>query len=382
MKQMRRIVEMLHMEDNLSVTRRTFAGLGVAGLGACATTLQSRNPLRSTIVPVRISADRIVRVDVGLRPYRRSGFRVEREQLGDKTVVHNYGHGGGGITLSWGTSKLAVDLGFNPTEAEYAVIGAGVAGLTTARLLQERGVQVKIYAKELSPATTSNVAGGQWWPASVFEAEHASPAFRQQLVEASHFSFRRYQTLVGPQYGVSWETNYVVADEPIRTEPTTEDSPLRVFSINQQDLVRGEHPFAAPYVRRFETMMIETPHYLRALERDVRIAGGEIVVRSFASRSDLNALPERIVFNCTGLGAGALFDDRVIEPVRGQLVTLLPQPEVDYNIVTLGDVYMFGRWDGIVLGGTFQHGNWSLEPDPNDTAEILRGNGEIFRGIS
>lgn len=38
----------------------------------------------------------------GLRPYRTKSYRLDREELGDKLVVHNYGHGGGGITLSWG----------------------------------------------------------------------------------------------------------------------------------------------------------------------------------------------------------------------------------------------------------------------------------------
>jgi hypothetical protein len=31
---------------------------------------------------------------------------VRREALGDKALVHNYGHGGAGITLSWGTVAL------------------------------------------------------------------------------------------------------------------------------------------------------------------------------------------------------------------------------------------------------------------------------------
>ena len=61
------------------------------------------------LAPVKVSKDRIIRTVVGLRPFRSSGFRVEKEKLGRKMVVHNYGHGGGGITLSWGTSQLAVD---------------------------------------------------------------------------------------------------------------------------------------------------------------------------------------------------------------------------------------------------------------------------------
>jgi len=48
---------------------------------------------------------------VGLRPFRKSGVRVERDQLRDgRTVVHNYGHGGSGFTLSWGCAEGAFEL--------------------------------------------------------------------------------------------------------------------------------------------------------------------------------------------------------------------------------------------------------------------------------
>src|SRR5712664_629829 len=60
--------------------------------------------------PVKVARNRIIREVVGLRPYRPDGFKVEAERIGEKLLVHNYGHGGAGITLSWGTASLAVDL--------------------------------------------------------------------------------------------------------------------------------------------------------------------------------------------------------------------------------------------------------------------------------
>ena len=35
------------------------------------------------------------------------------EKLDSKLLVHNYGHGGGGMTLSWGTSDLAMEIAFS-----------------------------------------------------------------------------------------------------------------------------------------------------------------------------------------------------------------------------------------------------------------------------
>jgi glycine/D-amino acid oxidase-like deaminating enzyme len=126
-------------------------------------------------------------------------------------------------------------------------------------------------------------------------------------------------------------------------------------------------------------MLIEPPIYLNALLRDFYVAGGKVVVKEFRSRQELARLPEPVIFNCTGLGARALFGDLKLSPVRGQLEVLLPQPEIDYCY--LGPGYMFPRHDGIILGGTFDHDNWSLTPDPQQTTEILEGHAEVMKGL-
>src|SRR3712207_563362 len=59
--------------------------------------------------PVNVSRDRLIRTVVGLRPYRAEGFVIRAERLGEKLLIHNYGHGGSGVTLSWGAAALAVE---------------------------------------------------------------------------------------------------------------------------------------------------------------------------------------------------------------------------------------------------------------------------------
>ena len=88
-----------------------------------------------------------------------------------------------------------------------------------------------------------------------------------------------------------------------------------------------------------------------------------------------------MVFNCTGLGARELFKDEKLIPVRGQLEVLLPQPEVDYCYLA-GGLYMFPRRDGIILGGTWDHDDWNLNPDPETTTTILAAHAEIMKGAT
>jgi len=47
---------------------------------------------------------------VGLRPCRTGGVRLEWERVGTLQIIHNYGHGGSGVTLSWGCASEVVQM--------------------------------------------------------------------------------------------------------------------------------------------------------------------------------------------------------------------------------------------------------------------------------
>lgn len=325
--------------------------------------------------PMRLTADRVARVVVGLRPYRPGGFVVRAEALGAKRLVHNYGHGGSGITLSWGTSHQAVDIGFAGSRRTHAVLGCGAVGLATARLIQQRGGQVTIYAESLPPDTTSNIAGGQWHTSWLYERDSVDDAFKAQFQQAARLSHRHFQTLIGGPYGVTWRRNYFVNQQRHDFGPM--DESLRDIMPEMSVLEPGHHPFGRRFVQRFSAMQIEPMIYLQAMLEDVLTAGGKVVVRKFNTPGEVAALPEEVVFNCTGLGARALFGDTTMIPARGQLVVFLPQPELDYNL-TYGATYIFPRSDGVITGGTFERDNWSTEPDPETTRQILAGAAETM----
>ncbi len=148
---------------------------------------------------------------------------------------------------------------------------------------------------------------------------------------------------------------------------------FRVSFRTKRPLGPGEHPFGVKVVDHYKTMLIEPPVYLNALTRDFQISGGRTIVRELSSAAELTGLPERLIVNCTGLGAKHLFDDQELTPIKGQLSALLPQPEIDYIMGAPDDVYMIPRRDGIMLGGSHQRGEWSLEPDPAIARRIFDG---------
>ena len=372
-------------------------GLVGLGLGGCATgagaTRSAVGPRRVVnLVPVRASWDRVIRTTVGLRPYRPSGFVVRAERLDAKTVVHDYGHGGTGLSLGWGTGYLAAELALEHDERRAAVIGCGVVGLTAARQLQRRGFDVTIYAQSVPPDTTSNMALAAFTPTSgLVDNDRRTPPWDAQFRRAVEIGYRQLQLLVGRQYGVSWIRSYSLMND-IRQRVGPGGSSLLPQDVRMGGVVLqpGEHPFPSTYVSSRPSLRIEPSIYLDALVRDVLLFGGRVVIRKFDEPRDLDSLDESLVINCTGLGSRALFGDQELTPVKGQLTVLVPQAEVNYATfgaipgsaaARSGFVHMMPRSDGIILGGTTERGVWDLAPNEDARRRIVDGHIELFAAM-
>lgn len=73
---------------------------------------------RAIALEPRLASSPVISQAVGLRPWRES-VRLESERIGSKVVVHDYGHGGAGVTLSWGCAEevaalVRAELGLYP----------------------------------------------------------------------------------------------------------------------------------------------------------------------------------------------------------------------------------------------------------------------------
>ena len=361
------------------------AGLGVAALTGCTTSAGPTAPgtpgdalvqsIGAPMRPIKSSMDRVTRTIVGLRPFRKPGPRLESVEIGSKNVIHNYGHGGGGVSLSWGVAELAVNLTKNFDRTRVAVLGSGAIGLSTAIILQRAGANVTIYAKDFPPYTTSNVAGAMWHPVTLYEQDEVSSETLAMLDLASRIAFNRFIRFANdPNYGVYWIRQYSFSANPMDT--------TRAFVGGDSlypGLVRNRTngPFGFKYYDAYYTLMIDPDIYLRALVNDFLGAGGRMMESTFETETDLERLPEATVVNCMGLGSGRVFGDEHIIPARGQLSFLLPQNDIDYGYAggteEYGLLYSFPRRTGILLGGSVDKGDWDLNPRESEIKRMVDG---------
>jgi glycine/D-amino acid oxidase-like deaminating enzyme len=352
------------------------------------------------LVPIRARTDRIFDIAVCLRPFRPAGPRVEVERLGDTLVVHNYGHGGSGWSLSWGSSARAVRLAMQASPAEVAVIGCGILGLTSAILAQRAGARVTIYAREQLPLSTSARATGEWTPDSrIALANAAGPDFAAVWEDMARTAFKAHRDYLGlPGTPVEWIDQYSVADDNSRSQPTgaasSQGAPPAVdfasYSRRIADLTpkwrrvpADATPFKAGAVARSEIMIFNIADYGHTLLNDFFIAGGQFRHAEFQAPSQIAALGRKVVINCTGYGARALWKDETLTPVRGQIARLIPQPDVRYGL-TYRQVIAVPRRDGIVIqsfeGGEMKgYGDTNETPDRAEAEQAVTTLAELFQ---
>ena len=321
------------------------------------------------IPPIRADLDRIFRITVCLRPFRAAGPRLEPERVGDKIVVHNYGHGGSGWSLSWGSAAVAVRAALEAADGrrQIAVLGCGALGLTAALTAQRMGFEVMIYAKERPPYVRSARATGGWTPDSRIALTSAMatdfPARWEAMARTSFAMYQSYLGMAGDP--IEWTDRYALSDHPPAesndSRPDAGDthgfahlnSRIADLTPRPQLLPAGSHPFPTPYVRRSSSLTFNVADYSRQLVNDFLIAGGRIETREFHSPQDLVTLPQSLIVNCTGYGARQLWSDESLVPVRGQIAWLIPQEGVHYGLI-YKSLNVLARRDGIVIQPSLQ----------------------------
>ncbi len=389
--------------DRRHLLKNSLALGGLAGLGGCATPPRapatkviSNVPIEDRLpplAPIRAHADRLFDIKVCIRPFRTKGPNLDVEQIGDAMVVHNYGHGGSGWSLSWGSANMAVQKAMSASPKQIAVVGCGIIGLTSAITAQRAGAQVTIYTRELLPRTRSVRANGSWTPDSRISLAAEAPAnFGATWEQMARMSWKTLRSYLGlPGKPVTFTDHYRLSDTPFGEEAPpdpsipplpppswtglpTQESDFGQYAASIADLTpRSQiltddiNPFPVKHVSRTTQMYFNFTEYGHLLMTDFYIAGGKIVMRDFHAPGELADLPEKVIINCPGYAAHDWWKDKAMVPVRGQTGWLIPQPEVNYAM-TYRNVQILSKSDGIMVIA-LEHGDLK---GYNDSDKLVR----------
>ncbi len=340
------------------------------------------------LAPIRAHVDRIYDIKSCIRPFRTKGPNLNVEQIGDATVLHNYGHAGDGWTLSWGSADMQVQKAMSFSPKKVAVIGCGIIGLTTALTAQRAGAEVTIYTREMLWRTRSMRANGVWGP-SIGALASEAPAnladICEQMCRTSLKTYRFYTGLAGNP--IAWCDHYDLSDTPFDAPPppparlpSGEPVPptfrmpegrLADLSPKSEMLASNVNPWPVKYASRSSKMYFNFSEYGHLLVSQFFAAGGKVVMRDFHAPGELAHLPEKLIINCPGYAASDWWKDKAMIPVRGQTEWLIPQPEVNYS-VTYRNVQARSKSDGIMViavGDAQRAKSWNNSNERPDRAE-------------
>lgn len=174
------------------------------------------------------------------------------------------------------------------------------------------------------------------------------------------------------------EQGYVLFESPI-PDPWYKDEVFGFRHVKHDSVEASllHIPSSVVDIWAFSTYVLETIPYMQWLTDKVKRGGGKFQQKKISSFEELSS--SAIIINCTGLGSGAVLDDKMLQPVRGQAV-LVKAPWITHWFIYYGldsYNYLLPRARDVVLGATSEADNPSESPDPK-TAEIILKKCESF----
>lgn len=253
-------------------------------------------------------------------------------------------------------------------QLQIAVIGAGIIGLSTAYKIQldMPSVGITIFYEERTPKTTGNVSAGLILPYSCSNDKIIDKWFNQtmSLLETLH---KRPDAI---EMGITPTSGYIFGNGPFQFQFIPDN--VQLIRENEAQFLLGNNSGI-----RFTSWTCDCSRYLKYLEGEYLRLEGKMIQRKILNFGELKSYD--IIVNCAGMGAKQLTNDKELMPIRGQVI-VVEAPWVKHFFVR-DNFYVLPRLTDVVLGGTKQIGNYSLNVDPSDNNAIWQGCCELVPSL-
>lgn len=278
------------------------------------------------IIPPKLAEHHVGKRILCHRPMRRGSPAMYVENINDKIIAHNYGHGGSGWTLGPGATAYVIKLLQNEISKNYiqkeepiAIIGAGIIGFLSALAMLNQGyTDITIYAESFDNLASHN-AGAILAPVSM-----ENDASKQNLInKMGAEGYRFYKNIAegkNSQFAPSG-VNILPAYFENRQDSMLEHYVGVVMEPANDVILDFGNGMQRKMIAYDDAIFLHT-HLLmedlnRLLKDKIRLVKRKI--------QDINILQQRIVLNCTGTGAKFLAKDDEMVSVQGHLLMLKQQ---------------------------------------------------------
>ena len=242
---------------------------------------------------------------------------------------------------------------------KIAIIGAGIIGLTTA--LEAQGVgyrDVTIYSDKKPLQTTSAKAG------AVFEPYRPGNMGTQEMLSYLKVGLKKYEEIITKnsesRTGMRHHDHYSTSTKLLVPSEISFLPAFDKWKLITSSNIPGGYKSAI----FFESIpFVDPTKALPWLLRKFIKAGGKI--KYLKHKIDdlekfVKEIPQNIIFNCTGLGAKKLLDDKELRPMRGQII-IINNKFHDWSVLGDDGFYVFPRRTETILGGTTEIDEWEEE---------------------
>ena len=273
--------------------------------------------------------------NIGIRPCRKTGPRMEKEKIKNKIIYHNYGHSGYGVAMSFGSAKLVTDMFVNELGHKHlnvTIIGSGYVGLMTAKYLVDLGYKVTVYSKtkpsewglfnDSEHKLTSQIAAGKI-ETGIFPWLENIPKAKIIYQQSIQFLTNLYNSKTSK--GI-FKRDYYVVNNPDKEVKTWIECGFGPIERCKVTFGNGQLYDSV----KTSVFQVDGDIFLNELMTELISKQVKFVTREFKTIDEITDLSDAVIFNCLGYQSKYLFKDDLVFPVKGIMLAFKPIRKHDY----------------------------------------------------